>query len=151
MALAEQAGLSELVAERVELGETRVVSAGVNPAGEAEFDHCRIGMLPVSLMRFKWLTIEVWAAGPGGVRPCADRAAVAHGRSRGTARVGLPPGPVAGVGAEVLLDVGDAESLPYADDAFDVVTSSVGPSMRPTTGGSPLSWRATAALSTALA
>ena len=34
MALAEQAGLSELVAERVELGETRVVSAGVNPAGK---------------------------------------------------------------------------------------------------------------------
>ena len=34
MVLAEQAGLSELVAERVELGETRVVSAGVNPAGK---------------------------------------------------------------------------------------------------------------------
>lgn len=34
MTLAEQAGLSELVAERVELGETRVVSAGVNPAGK---------------------------------------------------------------------------------------------------------------------
>ena len=34
MALAEQAGLSELVAERVELGETRVNSAGVNPAGK---------------------------------------------------------------------------------------------------------------------
>jgi len=34
MALAEQAGLSELVAERVELGATRVVSAGVNPPGK---------------------------------------------------------------------------------------------------------------------
>jgi hypothetical protein len=34
MALAEQAGLSELVAERVRLGETRVASAGVNPAGK---------------------------------------------------------------------------------------------------------------------
>ena len=34
MTLAEQAGLSELVAERLELGETRVVSAGVNPAGK---------------------------------------------------------------------------------------------------------------------
>ena len=34
MALAEQAGLCELVAERVELGETRVASAGVNPAGK---------------------------------------------------------------------------------------------------------------------
>jgi hypothetical protein len=34
MALAEQAGLSELVAERVGLGETRVASAGVNPAGK---------------------------------------------------------------------------------------------------------------------
>jgi DDE family transposase len=34
MVLAEQAGLSELVAERVELGTTRVNSAGVNPAGK---------------------------------------------------------------------------------------------------------------------
>jgi DDE family transposase len=34
MALAEQAGLSELIAERVELGQTRVASAGVNPAGK---------------------------------------------------------------------------------------------------------------------
>ena len=34
MALAEQAGLSRLVAERVRLGETRVASAGVNPAGK---------------------------------------------------------------------------------------------------------------------
>ena len=34
MALAEQAGLSELIAERVALGETRVASAGVNPAGK---------------------------------------------------------------------------------------------------------------------
>jgi Transposase DDE domain group 1 len=34
MALAEQAGLSELVAERVRLAETRVASAGVNPAGK---------------------------------------------------------------------------------------------------------------------
>ena len=34
MTLAEQAGLSELVAERLELGTTRVVSAGVNPAGK---------------------------------------------------------------------------------------------------------------------
>jgi len=34
MALAEQAGLSELVAERVRLGPTRVASAGVNPAGK---------------------------------------------------------------------------------------------------------------------
>jgi len=34
LALAEQAGLSELVAERVGLGATRVVSAGVNPAGK---------------------------------------------------------------------------------------------------------------------
>ncbi|HZW43722.1 MAG TPA: IS1380 family transposase, partial [Dermatophilaceae bacterium] len=34
MALAEQAGLSELVAERVRLGETRVASAGVNPSGK---------------------------------------------------------------------------------------------------------------------
>jgi Transposase DDE domain group 1 len=34
MALAEQAGLSELVAERVGLGTTRVASAGVNPAGK---------------------------------------------------------------------------------------------------------------------
>lgn len=34
MALAEQAGLSELVAERVRLGQTRVASAGVNPAGK---------------------------------------------------------------------------------------------------------------------
>lgn len=34
MALAEQAGLSELVAGRVGLGPTRVASAGVNPAGK---------------------------------------------------------------------------------------------------------------------
>jgi hypothetical protein len=34
MALAEQAGLSELIAERVEVGSTRVASAGVNPAGK---------------------------------------------------------------------------------------------------------------------
>ncbi len=34
MALAEQAGLSGLVAERVGLGSTRVASAGVNPAGK---------------------------------------------------------------------------------------------------------------------
>ena len=34
MALADQAGLSELVAGRVRLGPTRVASAGVNPAGK---------------------------------------------------------------------------------------------------------------------
>ena len=34
MALAEQAGLSQLIAERVALGETRVASAGANPAGK---------------------------------------------------------------------------------------------------------------------
>jgi hypothetical protein len=34
MALAEQAGLSQLIAERVKLGSTRVASAGVNPAGK---------------------------------------------------------------------------------------------------------------------
>ena len=34
MVLAEQAGLCELMAERVELGMTRVASAGVNPAGK---------------------------------------------------------------------------------------------------------------------
>jgi hypothetical protein len=34
MALAEQAGLSELVDDRVRLGTTRVASAGVNPAGK---------------------------------------------------------------------------------------------------------------------
>lgn len=34
MALAEQAGLSELVTDRVDLGTTRVASAGVNPAGK---------------------------------------------------------------------------------------------------------------------
>jgi Transposase DDE domain group 1 len=34
MALAEQAGLSELVAERVRVASTRVASAGVNPAGK---------------------------------------------------------------------------------------------------------------------
>lgn len=34
MALAEQAGLSELVADRVQLTSTRVASAGVNPAGK---------------------------------------------------------------------------------------------------------------------
>lgn len=34
MALAERAGLSELVAGRVDLGTTRVASAGVNPAGK---------------------------------------------------------------------------------------------------------------------
>ena len=34
MVLAEQDGLSELVAERVQLGTTRVSSAGVNPAGK---------------------------------------------------------------------------------------------------------------------
>jgi hypothetical protein len=34
MALAEQAGLSELLAERVDLGTTRVASAGANPAGK---------------------------------------------------------------------------------------------------------------------
>ena len=34
MVLAEQAGLTELIAERVRLGETRVASAGVNPAGK---------------------------------------------------------------------------------------------------------------------
>ncbi|TDO51631.1 hypothetical protein EV643_103370 [Kribbella sp. VKM Ac-2527] len=34
MTLAEQAGLSELVAERVGLGATGVKSAGVNPAGK---------------------------------------------------------------------------------------------------------------------
>ena len=34
MALAEQAGLSELVAEQVRLGSARVASAGVNPAGK---------------------------------------------------------------------------------------------------------------------
>jgi len=34
MALAEQAGLSVLVAERVGLGDTQVASAGVNPAGK---------------------------------------------------------------------------------------------------------------------
>jgi hypothetical protein len=34
MALAEQAGLSGLVAERVGLGPTRVASAGVNPAAK---------------------------------------------------------------------------------------------------------------------
>jgi hypothetical protein len=34
MALAEQAGLSELVAERVSLASRRVASAGVNPAGK---------------------------------------------------------------------------------------------------------------------
>jgi hypothetical protein len=34
MALAEQAGLSALLAERVKLGTTRVASAGVNPAGK---------------------------------------------------------------------------------------------------------------------
>lgn len=34
MELAEQAGLSELVAERVRLASTRVASAAVNPAGK---------------------------------------------------------------------------------------------------------------------
>jgi hypothetical protein len=34
MGLAELAGLSELIAERVRLGQTRVASAGVNPAGK---------------------------------------------------------------------------------------------------------------------
>lgn len=34
MALAEQAGLSELIADRVDLGDTAVASAGVNPAGK---------------------------------------------------------------------------------------------------------------------
>lgn len=34
MALAEQAGLSELIADRVEVSSTRVASAGVNPAGK---------------------------------------------------------------------------------------------------------------------
>lgn len=34
MALAERTGLSRLVAEKVDLGETRVASAGVNPAGK---------------------------------------------------------------------------------------------------------------------
>ncbi len=34
MALAEQAGLSELIAERVNLASARVASAGVNPAGK---------------------------------------------------------------------------------------------------------------------
>lgn len=34
MALAEQTGLSELIAERVEVASTRVASAGVNPAGK---------------------------------------------------------------------------------------------------------------------
>ena len=34
MALADQAGLSELVDGRVRLGRTRVASAGVNPAGK---------------------------------------------------------------------------------------------------------------------
>ena len=34
MALAEQAGLTELIAGRVRLGQTRVASAGVNPAGK---------------------------------------------------------------------------------------------------------------------
>src|SRR5687768_13372241 len=34
MALAEQAGLSELIAERVRVASTRVASAGVNPAGK---------------------------------------------------------------------------------------------------------------------
>src|SRR6266545_3185024 len=34
MALAEQAGLSDLVAQRVDLGQTRVRSAGANPAGK---------------------------------------------------------------------------------------------------------------------
>jgi len=34
MALAEQAGLRKLIAERVRIGETRVGSAGVNPAGK---------------------------------------------------------------------------------------------------------------------
>jgi hypothetical protein len=34
MALAEQTGFSELIAERVRLGQTRVASAGVNPAGK---------------------------------------------------------------------------------------------------------------------
>jgi hypothetical protein len=34
MVLAEQAGLSDLVEQRVELGEPRVASAGVNPAGK---------------------------------------------------------------------------------------------------------------------
>ncbi|WP_210406051.1 hypothetical protein [Micromonospora sp. MH33] len=34
MALAEQAGLFELVGGRVGLGPTRVASAGVNPAGK---------------------------------------------------------------------------------------------------------------------
>ena len=34
MALAEQAGLSGLLAERLDLGTTRVASAGVNPAGK---------------------------------------------------------------------------------------------------------------------
>jgi hypothetical protein len=34
MALAEQAGLSELIAERVSLASARVASAGVNPAGK---------------------------------------------------------------------------------------------------------------------
>ena len=34
MALAEQAGLTELIGERVRVGSTRVASAGVNPAGK---------------------------------------------------------------------------------------------------------------------
>ena len=34
MALAEQAGLSELITERVQVASTRVASAGVNPAGK---------------------------------------------------------------------------------------------------------------------
>jgi DDE family transposase len=34
MALAEQGGLTELITERVRIGETRVGSAGVNPAGK---------------------------------------------------------------------------------------------------------------------
>ena len=34
MALAEQAGLSELVGDRVAVASTRVASAGVNPAGK---------------------------------------------------------------------------------------------------------------------
>jgi hypothetical protein len=43
MALAERAGLSGLISSRVAINATTVRSAGVNPCGQADLDHCGDG------------------------------------------------------------------------------------------------------------
>src|SRR5262249_53012321 len=74
--------------------------------------------------REKWLDV---GCGPGGVAMRAARAgATVTGLDLSPVMVETARRRAAEAGLEIAYDVGDAESLPYEDASFDVVSSSVG-------------------------